>query len=350
MGIQKRAIRTVALGGLLLFATSATPAADDSAANARAVLESIDDSFSETLLSAWLDARSAYPELRRLEQFATSRNGRRVLAGLAAALTCLGFLSILSRKQPGQGVATIRIEFPEIVEGDFEVSLRRQTSRRGGPRSGGKKNAPARTPSRYTRTGVNRETQFNGLASGTWYASVDGLVRAPRSGYKLTNIHEEIEFEITPDVMTSVRIELPPIEARVELRVHWDRQPAGELGVSLRGHPDSLRYSGQGLSRLTLALGSHEILIGAGDRVVERNIRIDDYEPSVVSVDLATSEGLVFKGCPPAVNSFLQGDLAGAARALQRDGQHDLASVLLAQLHQEQGQTEHAAQQLENAG
>ena len=80
-------------------------------------------------------------------------------------------------------------------------------------------------------------------------------------------IHQEIEFEVTRDVATSVRIELPPIEARVELRVHWDRQPAGELGVSLRGHPDSLRYSGQGLSRLTLALGSHEILIGAGDRV-----------------------------------------------------------------------------------
>ena len=104
------------------------------------------------------------------------------------------------------------------------------------------------------------------------------------------------------------------------------------------------------MSRLTLALGSHEILIGAGDRVVERNIRIDDYEPSIVSVDLATSEGLVFKGCPPAVTSYLQGDLGGAARALERDGQHDLASVLLAQLHQEQGQTEHAAQQLENAG
>jgi len=350
MGIQRRATRAIALAGLLLFAASAALAADGSAAHVRAESQSIDRSFADTLMSAWLDARSASSELRRLEQFALTRNGQGLLAGLAAALTCLVILRIAKRRQRDQGVATIYIEFPEIVDGDFEVSLRRQTSRRAGPRGGGKPNAPTRTPSRLARSGVHRETQFDELASGSWYASIDGLVLAPRSRCELTEIHEEIEFSITPEITTSVRVELPPIEAHVELRIHWDRQPARDVGVSLRGHPNSLRYSGQGLSRITLALGSHEILVGGGDRVVERNIRIDDYEPKVVRVDLATSEGLVFKGCPPAVTSYLQGDLAGAARALERDGQHDLASVLFAQLHQEQGQMEHAAQQLENAG
>jgi tetratricopeptide (TPR) repeat protein len=147
-----------------------------------------------------------------------------------------------------------------------------------------------------------------------------------------------------------VRFELAPIEAPVELRIHWDHQPATDIGVSLRGLPDSLRYSGQGVSHMTVALGSHEILIGSEDRVVERSIRIDDYEPKVVSVDMATGEGLVFKGCPPAVASYLRSDLRGAAQALKRDGQDDLSSVLLAQLHQAQGQTENAAEQLENAG
>ncbi|MBK7948568.1 MAG: protein kinase [Deltaproteobacteria bacterium] len=67
-------------------------------------------------------------------------------------------------------------------------------------------------------------------------------------------------------------------------------------------------------------------------------------------MDLAAPEGLVFKGCPPAVNAFLQGDLGAAARALERDGQGAVGSLLLARLHQEQGQSERAAERLENAG
>ena len=94
----------------------------------------------------------------------------------------------------GRGVATIHIEFPEAVEGSFEVSLRRQSSRRASVRSGGQKPVPARTPSRYTRPGVKRETQFDELAAGIWYVSVDGFVRAPRSGSELANFQEEIEF------------------------------------------------------------------------------------------------------------------------------------------------------------
>lgn len=92
------------------------------------------------------------------------------------------------------------------------------------------------------------------------------------------------------------------------------------------------------------------MLIGAGDRVIEQPVRITDFEPRIVPIDLATTEGLVFKGCPPAVTPFLQGDLGDAARALERDGQSDIASLLLARLHQDQGQTERAAEQLENAG
>ncbi len=111
-----------------------------------------------------------------------------------------------------------------------------------------------------------------------------------------------------------------------------------------------MRYASAGIVRTRLPIGRHEIVIGAGDRVVERACEITQFEPSVVRVDLASPDGLVFKGCPPAVSPFLQGDLANAARALERDGQSGVAALLRARLHARQGETERAAEALEHAG
>jgi tetratricopeptide (TPR) repeat protein len=176
------------------------------------------------------------------------------------------------------------------------------------------------------------------------------MLMAPRSGTELGRVSREVEFEVFADSVTPVEVVLPKVSVPVELRVHWDRQPARDVGVCLRGRPETLRYSGHGISRLSLAVGTHEVLIGGADRVVARTLHVEDYEPMMARVDLATSEGVVFKGCPPAVTSCLQGDLGGAARALERDGQRSVASLLLAELHQGQGQVEHAAAALEDAG
>ena len=43
------------------------------------------------------------------------------------------------------------------------------------------------------------------------------------------------------------------------------------------------------------ALGAWRVL-GAGDRVVERSVEILGYEPSLIQIDLAEPDGLVFKG------------------------------------------------------
>jgi tetratricopeptide (TPR) repeat protein len=355
MSHQRIAIHVVLLAGIGLLALSiSTPAraADDPEPH-RVILSvapfDLEAATSQHPLEAWVGDFAAALDFHRLDRFVASGEAGWLFAGLGIALLSIG-IAFLVRSRPPNGVATFSIVFPSNVDGIFRVSLRRQSARSSGSRTTARRDARMRPGSRLTRSGVQRETQFEGLAPGLWIAVVEGTLAAPRSGAEIGRVSQETEFEVFSDSLTPVEVVWPTMNVPVELRVHWDRQPASDVGVCLRGRPESLRYSGQGVSRLSLDVGTHEVLIGGGDRVVSRTLHVEDYEPMLVDVDLATSEGVVFKGCPLAVTSCLQGDLGGAARALERDGQSDVASLLLAELHQGQGQVEHAATALENAG
>jgi len=295
--------------------------------------------FLHTLFDGYRALLAESELLRRVDPFASSNDG---LLALASAGLVVLLLLRLARRLRRTGDLTLRIDFPDAIEGEFEVQLRRRSLKKSRGKAG-------RRERRHVRGGVHRETQVDRLVPGTWFLSIEGELRAPRSHAVLARIHEEIEVQIEAQRCTAASHTLPTVEAPVEFRIHWDRQPARDVGLCVDGRPQSLRYAAQGQLKTTLALGSHGIVVGAGDRVVERTVRIESYEPKVVHMDLAAPEGLVFKGCPPAVNAFLQGDLGAAARALDRDGQTAVGSGLLARLHQEQGQSERAAEQLENA-
>ena len=58
----------------------------------------------------------------------------------------------------------------------------------------------------------------------------------------------------------------------------------------------------------------------------------------------------MFKGCPPAVEPYLLGDIESVSRQLERDGQADLAHRMLARFHSEKGQQTQAADYFESAG
>ena len=91
------------------------------------------------------------------------------------------------------------------------------------------------------------------------------------------------------------------------------------------------------------------MVVGSGDRVAECEVELDSYRAASVEVDLGNHEDLIFKGCPPAVEPYLHGDLSAASRALERDGHTDLANLLLARLHAGHGRTERAAEHYERA-
>ena len=344
MSRHKRAILAAFVCGLWFF--SAFPAsAEESTETIGSWVREITDGADLAALEE--PATEAYQILldrsaaaRRLDAFASTRKGRRALAALVLILLAL---SITAKRTRATGELTLRLVFPDEIEGEFEVQLSRKSQRRA--RANG-----SRSSASHTRSSVHRETQIDRLAPGTWFLTIEGELRAPRSHAPLGTIHEEIELEIAAKQCTSIKQTLPDVEVPVDFRIHWDRQSARDVGLALRGRPESLRYAAQGRSRSQLPLGEHVMLIGAGDRVVEQSVRLSDYEPQTLQIDLASAEGLVFKGCPPAVTPFLQGDLGDAARALERDGQSEVASLLLARLHQDQGQTERAAEQLENAG
>jgi len=295
----------------------------------------------EPVVDAYQTLLARSPAARRFQRFATSHDGKLVLIGLTLGL--IVGLGVARRFLRGTGELTLRLHFPDEIEGEFDVRLFARSQR-------GDRTSNRRPFARHTRSSVHRETQFDRVPAGVWFLSIDGILQAPGSRAKLATISEEIEVTIPAKECTSIDHALQAVGTPIEFRVHWDRQAARDVGISLRGRPESLRHAAQGRSHVTLPLGDHVMLIGSGDRVVEQSIRVVNYEPQVIEVDLATPERLIFKGCPPAVNSFLRGDLGDAARALERDGQSDVAALLLARLHQEQGQTECAAEQLENAG
>jgi len=268
---------------------------------------------------------------------------------LGAGVGGVALLGLLHRRR-GHGELAVSLLFPDAIEGDFVVSIARRSRKPDRAQRSDAAPAGLARPDRYTRIGVRRETQFARLAPGCWFVTIQGPLRAPESEAILASVLEEIPVEIARDECQTVEHALPEVEVPVGLRILWDRRPARDVGLMLRDRPESLRYASQGVARFPLPPGRHELVIGAGDRVVERTIDVDGYEPKRVSVDLGAGEGIVFKGCPPAVASFLQGDLGDAARALERDGQTELAHELVARLHQEQGQSARAAERLEQAG
>ena len=289
------------------------------------------------LSSAYHELLGSSETLRAIDSALVTQNGALAL-GLAGA-GMLGGLAFAHVRR-GKGELSLHLDFPDAIDGEFDVRLRPASDanfalRRSVPR---------------TRTGVRRETQFDRVPAGRWTLVIDGMLRAKESGSTLSRVQEEVEVEIKAGDCSKVDHNLPAVQAPIEFRIHWDRQPARDVGLGLKDRSDSVRYASTGIIKTRLPLGRHEIMIGTGDRIVERPCEITSYEPSIQRIDLAAPDGLVFKGCPPAVSPFLQGDLANAARALQRDGQSGIASLLLARLHRRQGQIEQAAEALESAG
>ncbi|MEM9174513.1 MAG: protein kinase, partial [Myxococcota bacterium] len=325
--------------GLVCGALTATTAAARPSAptiGATTIQESV-QAFAAAAGAAYHAWRASGAVARSIDAFLTSEAGTLAMTGLALVLL-LVLVQIGRARRRATGDLTLHLRFPDGVDGDFEVRLVKPGRRRDERKA-------------IRRTGVRRETQFDGVPPGEWRLEIEGRLFAAKSRAELATIEERRDVVVTLGACTDLEHTLPPVEAPLEFRIHWDRQPAHGVGLGLADRPETVRYATQvGIVRSTLPLGAHVIVVGAGDRIVERPCRVASYEPSLVSIDLADADGLVFKGCPPAVGAFLQGDLAQAANALDRDGQADVAALLLARLHQAQGRTEAAAEQLENAG
>lgn len=271
-----------------------------------------------------------------------------LLGGLLALLSTVLVALRLTRKT---GDIVVKISFPHELEGLFAVQLSTRQGRHRRLASFETRTAARRKSTRTCHYSVSRETHFLRLpAARRYWVTVQGTLADPNGQQVLAEPYEEQSIDVRGNETNRIDFDLSPRDCPVDVTVLWDERGAGEVGVVALGMPQSLRYQTNGRVRLRLPMGSHTIAVGSGDRVAECDVEVQSHKPTRVEINLAGTERLVFKGCPPAVAPYLHGDLNAAARALERDEHESVAHLLLARLHQSHGQTERAAERLESAG
>jgi tRNA A-37 threonylcarbamoyl transferase component Bud32 len=279
-------------------------------------------------------------------RFATRPAGQR---WLVAALGFFGLLLVIARSARGHGDLVVVIAYPDDLRGGFSVSLSRRRPRRKRATPSERDAAKARVSTRMEHHLVSRETQFRGIAPGKYWLAVEGELYGSSGEAALEECWETKHVTIASRDTRRIEFDLKPRHCAIEVRVTWDGQPVRECAVSVVGRPDTFRHMRGQSVRLGLPLGHHRVALGSGDRVAEREVVIDSYGSVIVDVDLGRNDGVLFKGCPPAVTPYLQGDVPAAARALAREGQDKLSNFLLARMHDTQGAKARAAEHYEYA-
>jgi len=283
-----------------------------------------------------------------------SAEGRLALIqALALGLVAL----LLLRLARGRGDLCVSIEYPPELRGTFTVAIRKRalgepdTPRVTSPVAAKRERLGARMARRRWHPMVAHETRFMGVPARQLCVSVDGFLQTTGGGDAVVTPHFE-EQTVSVRRGRSVRVEFDfhPRECPIEVRVLWDRRPVAEAIVALRGRRDSLRYVRGAPVRLGAPRGSHALVVGSADRVSERVLEIESFDPTSVVVDLTHRDEIVFTGCPPAVEPYVFGDVPAAARALEADGQDEAAHLLLARFHQDGNRDEIAATHFEQAG
>jgi tRNA A-37 threonylcarbamoyl transferase component Bud32 len=266
------------------------------------------------------------PKLHRFEDFAEAQ-GRALAVAAAGALALLLFVRGIWLR-PGD--LSVSIEYPAELRGTFSVWLARR------PPAPGRavRTRSTRRASRTERHLVARETRFDALAPGNYWIQIEGTLEDPSRTSVLRQVSETQRVRVSRNRTFRVEFDLRPRGCPLEIRIRWDGRAVEQACAAALGQPDSLRYARQGVARLELPLGRHRIAVGSGDRVAELDVELHSHRTQTVEVELGGSGELLFRGCPPAVSPYVEGDLPGAAQALEREGQADLARRLLERLQE----------------
>jgi tetratricopeptide (TPR) repeat protein len=282
------------------------------------------------------------PHVAAWRTLATSRDGRRGGLGLAGGLFAVLVVLRLARR-PGHVV--VAIEYPAELRGTFSVQVARRKKALLPARE-----LPGASASPLLHQMVSRETQFRDLRPGRYFVVATGDLQDPSSGECVKRPSLTQALVVRSRRTARAEFDLRPRGAAVTVRVIWEGHDASEVSVAVFGRSDTLRYARGGTARLELPVGEHRVVVGSEDRVAEIDVSVRGPQSLSLEVDLAGAENVVFRGCPPAVKPYLQGDLSAAARALAREGQEALANLLKARLCEAGGEPERAAALYQEAG
>jgi len=262
---------------------------------------------------------------------------------------------VVFKKLRGHGDVSVSIHYPADLRGTFNVRISKHKNAISHQRLAhaldpDRARHEAGAATRFEHTMVARETRFRELEARSYVVMVYGYLQ-PLDGEKILTTHlVEQQVRVRRGHTERLDFDFHPIDCTVDVRVVWERRPVPDALVAIRGNPGSLRYARGAAARVSLRQGQHVLVVGSGDRVTEHELDIVSYQPINLEVDLGSREHILFSGCPPAVEPYLHGDVAAAARILERDGQSKVAHLILARLHHERGQNEAAAEHYEASG
>jgi tRNA A-37 threonylcarbamoyl transferase component Bud32 len=293
-------------------------------------------------------ADQAYGAYRDL---AVGRLTRRAQIGVASA-AALGLLlfALLARLARGSGDVVVLLDYPDKLRGTFSVrQLRRPEPQRACRIKTAEDASRLGASSRSEHHMVSRETSFHDVPCHRTWFSVEGFLQTAEGG-DVVSTHFAVQHA-RPQRGGTVRLnfDLSPRSCPVEVRVTWDGRPVESALIARKGVPASMRFA-RGPVHFALDRGTHVFVAGNADRVCEWPLEVEAFEPRSLEIELTDRDHLLFTGCPPAVELYLNGDVVSAARALERDGQTATANRLLASFHLGQGRAETAARHLETAG
>jgi len=329
------------------------PAREPLPASPRTLRERIESGINRIAESS----ASFFPEQsdRLLADLRAGRWTRDVEIALLDLLLAALVAALVVRKLRGHGDVSVSIHYPADLRGIFNVRVSKRRSAISQQRFAkaidpDRSRREASAASRFEHTMVSRETHFRDLQARSYVVMVYGYLQ-PLDEEKILATHlVEQQVRVRRGHTERLDFDFHPSECTLDVKVVWERRPVPDALVAIRGAPGSLRYARGATARLSLKRGAHVLVVGSGDRVTEHELEIESYQPINLEVDLGSRDHILFSGCPPAVEPYLHGDLAAAARILERDGQTKVAHLILARLHHERGQNEIAAEHYEACG
>jgi len=304
-------------------------------------------------LAGWLRASAAplpapLPALADGLADALSRPGASRLAWAVLALAGAALLAPLLLRQRGDLAVALR--YPEELRGTFRVRLART---RGSLRRRGEASRAevlkGGVSSRREHHLVSRETHFPRVPAGRWFVRIEGLLDDPDGEEVLSDVTDTRVLRVRPRRTVRAEFDLRPRSCPVDLEVRWSGELPRDVLVwtpALAGPPVDAR--GRRV-RIFLPKGRHVLELGCGDRVIEHEVEVESFQPMRVGVDIAEADRVVFRGCPPAVEPYLRGDLQAVARALEADGQPERAHRVLGRAALAEGHRDRAAEHFEQA-
>ena len=291
------------------------------------------------------------PRVAQFGRWAALLPGIWIVLGVASLLLALlSTLRVLHR--PGDLI--VCVEYPAELRGTFSVELTKkrpslERSQRDAPDARDGRHRRASTATAHYM--VARETEFSRLRPQSYWVRLEGTLESPDTGGAAIREHVDTRcIDVRRGETVRLDFDLRPQGCPLDVKVLWDGKPVPDASVAVMGLPQTLRYARLGTARLELPIGKHRVAAGSRDRVGELDIEIESHEHRSVVIELSGAEGIVFKGCPPAIEPYLLGEVDAVAEALEREGQETLAHTLRARFHEQSGEAERAADHYATAG